>query len=195
MPIHPLWQIRQVVCVNSALHVSWITIFGNTVLGKLFASFMGLVLWIAISIKHIMDLLTYVDNTFSYNHTNNVAWYKPYNTMMPAQQVVLLSLWDKLSIPHNHKKQMLGVLLPIIGFSITISTLRVTVPDRSCLDSITAIQAFVHAPPSGHRCHLLRGLQLLVGWINWALNTYPLLRPGLLAIYSKMSDKIRAHTR
>jgi hypothetical protein len=29
----------------------------------------------------------------------------------------------------------------------------------------------------------------MAGWINWALNIYPLLQPGLSMLYSKMSGK------
>lgn len=92
MPLHPLWQIRQVVCIDGALHVDRTTVFGNTVLGKIYGSFMGLVLWIAIFIQHIMDLLAYVDDAFSYDCANNLTWYKPYQTLMSAKQAALLSL-------------------------------------------------------------------------------------------------------
>jgi hypothetical protein len=30
----------------------------------------------------------------------------------------------------------------------------------------------------------------LAGWLNWALNVYPLLRPGLLTLYAKTSGKL-----
>ena len=32
----------------------------------------------------------------------------------------------------------------------------------------------------------LKDFQRLAGWINWALNVFPLLRPGLSGIYDKM---------
>jgi hypothetical protein len=40
----------------------------------------------------------------------------------------------------------------------------------------------------GHR-RSLREFQRMAGWINWSLNVYPLLRPGLSMLYSKMSGK------
>lgn len=120
-----------------------------------------------------------MDNAFSYDCTNNIAWYKLYQILMPAKQTALLSLRDKLAIPHNHEKQMLGVLLPIIGFDIDLSSLSVTMPDESCSELVTAIQDFVRVPPSRHRCHSLRDFQCLTGWINCALNMHPLLCLGL----------------
>lgn len=89
---------------------------------------------------------------------------------------------------------MSGVSLPIIGFNVDLSTLSVTMPAESCSDLVTAIQAPARVPPSGHRCHSLRDFQRLTGWINWALNTYLLLQPGLSANHNKMSGKTRAHT-
>lgn len=193
MPLHPLWQIRQIVRVDGALHVNRTAAFGNTVSGKIFGSFMGLVLWIAIFVKYIMDLLAYVDDVFGYDRANNVAWYEPYQIMMPAKQAALLSLWDELAIPHDREKQISSVSLPIIGFNVDLSTMRVSMPEESRSDLVIAIRSFVRAPPSGHRRHSLRDFQRLAGWINWALNTYPLLRPGLSALYDKISGKTRAH--
>ena len=62
---------------------------------------MGVILWIAIHIKQILDLLAYVNNTFSWEFANNQLWYQPYACSFPAKQTHLLQLWDKLSIPHE----------------------------------------------------------------------------------------------
>ena len=40
---------------------------------------MGLVLWIAIFIKSIADLLGYIDDNFSFDEEGNVMWYEPYH--------------------------------------------------------------------------------------------------------------------
>lgn len=81
--------------------------------------------------------------------------------MMPAKQVALLSLWDKLAIPHNRKKQLFGVSLPIIGFNVILSTLRITMPHKSHLELIIAICLFMHVPPSAHQWHSLCDFQQL----------------------------------
>ncbi|KAF8801433.1 hypothetical protein BYT27DRAFT_7009647, partial [Phlegmacium glaucopus] len=38
------------------------------------------------------------------------------------------------------------------------------------------------------QCRSLKDFQHLTGWINWALNAYPLLRPGLSNVYKKMQQ-------
>lgn len=180
--MHPLWQIRQIARMDNTLHVDRAAVFGNTASGKIYDSFMGLVIWIAVFIKQIRDLLTYVDNAFGYKHRDQVAWSAPYNLLMPAKQTALLELWDKLSVPHDHKKQLSGISLSIIGFEVDLASLRVSMPEESCLNLIAAIQMFISAPPNSQRRHSLCDYQRLAGWINWALKTYPLLRPGLCAL-------------
>ena len=39
---------------------------------------MGLVIWIAIFIKCIIDLFTYMGDSFSFDKEGNVIWYEPY---------------------------------------------------------------------------------------------------------------------
>lgn len=39
----------------------------------------------------------------------------------------------------------------------------------------------------------MKEFQRLVGWINWALNVHPLLRPGLATLYEKMAGKTEPH--
>ena len=51
---------------------------------------MGIVLWIAINVKHILDLLAYVDDTFSWEFADNFLWYELYTCHFPAKQALLL---------------------------------------------------------------------------------------------------------
>ena len=37
------------------------------------------------------------------------------------------------------------------------------------------------------RKHTLKEFQRIAGHMNWALNVFPLLKPGLSAVYSKMA--------
>lgn len=67
MPMHPLWQIRQAICIDSSFYVERMAVFGNTCSGDIFGAFMGLVVWIAVFIKDIRDLLAYVDNVFGHD--------------------------------------------------------------------------------------------------------------------------------
>ena len=70
--------------------------------------------------------------------------------------------------------------------------MTITMPADSKADLISTIQAFTDTA-SSRRQPLLEWQQLL-GWINWALNAYPLLRPVLQSSYVKISGKSQAHT-
>ncbi|KAI5895955.1 uncharacterized protein SCHCODRAFT_02464779, partial [Schizophyllum commune H4-8] len=39
----------------------------------------------------------------------------------------------------------------------------------------------------------LREFQTIAGWVNWALNVYPILRPGLSELYEKTRGKSLPH--
>jgi hypothetical protein len=67
--------------------------------------------------------------------------------------------------------------------------MTITMPQEARLELIEAIKFFAR---HGQRWPL-REYQRLAGWINWSLNAYPLLRPGLSMLYSKMTGKSNPH--
>ena len=69
--------------------------------------------------------------------------------------------------------------------------MTITIPESSKTELIDTIQTFTDTT-SAHR-HPLVEWQWLLGWINWALNTYPLLKPALQSSYAKISGKLLAH--
>jgi hypothetical protein len=186
MPMHPLWQIRQIVTIDGQRHVDRCNNFGNRAGGRVWGSFVGLVIWIAIFVKKIEDILGYGDDHFSWEFEGNMLWYEPYKTYFPAKQTRLLQLWDELGIPHEQKKQVYGSPLSIIGFDVDPNSMTITMPAKSRSDLVTAIRDFSNTGQS----QSLRDFQKLAGWINWALNAYPLLRPGLSTMYSKISGSL-----
>ena len=96
LPLRFLWQLFQIITIDGVRHVDRNNNFGNRGAGGLWGAFMGLVLWIAISIKGIQDLFAYVDDSFSWEFADNTLWYEPYQKFLPAKQVCLLQLWDEL---------------------------------------------------------------------------------------------------
>ena len=98
LPMHPLWQLRQVVTINNVHHVDNNNNFGNRGAGRLWITFFGLVLWITIIIKHIEDLFAYVDDAFSWEFADSMAYYHPYKKLLPTKQAHLLSLFDAVSV-------------------------------------------------------------------------------------------------
>jgi hypothetical protein len=65
--------------------------------------------------------------------------------------------------------------------------MTITMPADAKKDLIAYIEDFL----AGTRRHELREFQRLAGWVNWALNVYPLLKPALSNVYAKISGKNR----
>jgi hypothetical protein len=60
--------------------------------------------------------------------------------------------------------------------------MMITMPSAARDELVLAIRTFANP----RRRQSLRDFQRLAGWVNWALNVYPLLRPGLSSVYEKM---------
>jgi hypothetical protein len=91
---------------------------------------MGLVIWIMIFINLILDLFSYMDDSFSFDIEGNVLWYEPYKCYYPMKQAKLLTLWDEISLPHKKGKQEYGPELRITGFLVDPNGMRVTLDDE-----------------------------------------------------------------
>ena len=111
-----------------------------------------------------------------------MTFYTPYNKFLPTKQARLLFLFDEIGIPHEERKQVFGSPLPIIGFDVNPNLMTITMPPSARDELLSAICVFTNPR---QRCSL-RDFQCLAGWVNWSLNVYPLLRPGLSSVYKKM---------
>ena len=64
---------------------------------------------------------------------------------MPTNQVKLLSLWDKLGIPHETHKQLFRErLIIIIGIEVNANNLILTLPKMSPGDLLEELDKFPH---------------------------------------------------
>ncbi|KAF8232924.1 hypothetical protein L208DRAFT_1269500 [Tricholoma matsutake] len=144
--------------------------------------FFGLVLWIAIFVRHILDLFAYVDDSFSWDSAHNLTFYAPYHKSLPDKQTKLLLLFDEIGIPHDERKQVFGAPLTIIDLNVDPNAMTITMPSDAHRDLI----AMVHSFANTHQCHTLKDFQCLAGCINWGLDVYPLLCPSLSSLYEKM---------
>ncbi|THH17648.1 hypothetical protein EW146_g3202 [Bondarzewia mesenterica] len=192
IPMHPLWQLKQVITFEGQRRVDQCNIIRNRKGGDLWCAFMSLVLWIAISVLDLPDLLAYVDDTFSWDLEGRLTWYDPYGQLFPEKQAHLLMLWDDLGIPHEHSKQIFGSPLSIIGFEIDTRLMKVSLLKQRRDELVEEIRRFGHRMKGTHR-RPLREFRRLAGWTSWALNVFPLLRPGLCLLYCKISNKIHPH--
>jgi hypothetical protein len=149
---------------------------------------MGLVVWIAINVKHIHDVLHYMDDAWSYDMNPSLCLYEPYNEFYPSKQVQLLQLWDEISLPHEKSKQLFGAALRIIGLDIDPHSMAISFLPEIKQALVLAIREFTDTTISRRRS--LVQWQRLIGWINWSLNVFPLLRPALQSSYAKIAGKL-----
>ena len=187
LPMHPLWQVKQINTIQGHRQVDRRNCFGGKGSGSLFIGFNSLVTWIGKKEYKIPDLGTYSDDSFGVEFARNLTFYEPYGRSMPSNQVKLLNLWDHLGIPHKEKKQVSGSHLTIIGIDVDANNLTLTLPPESKSDLMTQLVDFARTPEKSGIKYTLRDFQRLAGWFNWALNVYPLLKPALSNVYAKMS--------
>ena len=82
---------------------------------------------------------------------------------------------------------MFGPELPIIGFDVDPNAMWVRMSDDSRFKLMLDLREFGQ---HGTR-RPLKEFQRIAGYLNWALNVYPLLRPGLTAVYAKTTGKLQ----
>ena len=192
IPMSPYWQIKQVVAIDGQRHVDCNNVFGGRGSERAWDAFFALVNWIAKYTRAIRDLMNYVDDDFAFDISGNNSFYAPYHKAMPARQVRLLELWDELGIPHEERKQLSGEVLTIIGFEIDPNAMTATLPGDAKELLISQIHSFCDLPRGGRR-RSLKEFQSLTGYLNWAFNVFPLLKPGLSSTYAKLSGKTNPH--
>ena len=141
---------------------------------------MGLVIWIAIHMWKLLDLLHYIDDAFRYEYDPMLVYYAPYNNYLLVKQAGLLSLWDKIGLPHERHKQVFGPAIEIIGFWVDTRDLSISMSTAWKAELIASIQDFIDTSTS-RTCPLMEW-QHILGWINWGLNVFPLLFPSLILI-------------
>ena len=167
-------------------HIDRCCVFGNHASGAIWCAFNALVLWIGVHMRELNGLLHYVDDVCSFEPNEHLAFYEPYQDFYPVKQVELLELFDEVGIPQEKRKQEFGRTLTIIGLEVSLESMSMSMPREKREDLIEAIKNFLN----GLECHhALRDWQCLLGYCNWALNAYPLLRPALQSSYAKIRGK------
>jgi hypothetical protein len=195
IPLHPLWQIKQVNTFGDQHWVDRNATFGSSSSPLIFISFNSLVSWIAKHVKNIQGLSVYGDDTSGAEFVDNDEFYQPYNKLMPRKQVNLLRLWDELCIPHSENKQLSGSPLTIIGIQVDPNSMTLTLPDDSRLLLIEELRFWSKSSKPHKTSFKLKKWQQLAGWVNWSLNVFPLLRPCLNNFYSKISGNVQPRQR
>ena len=117
LPMHPLWQIRQVVKIANRCQIDWCRCFGSRGSPDIWTSFIRLVLRIAIHVKLIELLLAFMDDRFSLDHSLDLVYYPPYKASYPGKRVRLLQLWDEIGIRHNNPNKRLAWISQLLVFT------------------------------------------------------------------------------
>ncbi|TFY82031.1 hypothetical protein EWM64_g1982 [Hericium alpestre] len=187
LPMHPLWQVKQVITVDGIRRIDRCNNFGGRASGMLWCAFMSLVLWIAVHEKGIDGLLAYIDDCFSDDPSEHLIYYARYDDFLPPKQVALLLLWDEILLPHDKPKQVFGSVCTIIGLDVDLPRMLISLSEERRITLVTAVRDFVLNAPA--RCRRLVEWQRILGHMNWGLNVTPLLRPALQSGYDKTAGR------
>ena len=181
--MHPLYQILQIITVGGQRYIDRNNNFGRWVSLIIWQPFMLLMIWILVFRHSIRALKYYINDVFSVAGAGNISWYKPHCQAIPTDQAKILHLWDGICLPHVDKIQVAGRTVTILEFEVDANAISVylSVERWELADSI-------HKFTWGSSKMLWDWLRL-AGQLNWALNVYPWLRPGLGRIYMKMAGE------
>ena len=92
--------------------------FSNCTSQIIWRSFMLLVVWILVFRCGLGVLKCYIGDAFLVATALYVSWYEPYQRHMPTNQCKVLWLQDEIHLLHTEKKQILGHIIPILGFEV-----------------------------------------------------------------------------
>ena len=190
LPVHPLWQIKQINMIDGERYVDRCLCFGSRGSPHCYTVFMGCIVYICVEVERIGPIFAYMDDNFSFEEDGDVLWYEPYGQFLPTRQVRLLRVWDDIGIPHESSKQEYALTLHIIGFLVDPNKMTVCMDAQDRMSLVEPVRSFISVTPGGTR-RPLREFQQLAGYLNWSLNVFPLLRPALSTLYDKMRGKTK----
>ena len=94
-------------------------------------------------------------------------------------------MWDELGIPHKQEKQVHGKKLTVLGIAVDVEEMLFKLTEEARVHLMKELEEW-----SQHGVRKrVKEWQRVAGWINWALNVYPLLHPALNNIYAKLRGK------
>ncbi|CAA7267380.1 unnamed protein product [Cyclocybe aegerita] len=125
---------------------------------------------------------TYINDSWGCGLARDTLLYEPYGRTFPHDQAILLSPWDELSVPHKKRKQVFSSLLMIIDIQVDPNLMTFTPPDAAREKLVRELEYWC----GEKRKERLKRWYELGGWMNWALNTYPLLCPMLNNFYPNL---------
>ncbi len=188
--MHPQWQVWQVTFIDGSYHIDWCAVFGNQASGWLWCLFFGLVCWAGIHEWGIKGLLHYVNDAFNVTFNDELTFYTPYKCFVPSDQAHFLSLLDLIRVPHKDKKQLHGVSLEIISLVVDLHNMSISMSSEAKSKLTKTILDFILNTPDNKWQQPLHAWLRILGYANWALNAFPILKPVLNSLYDKITGKV-----
>lgn len=90
IPMHPRWQIKQVVTIDNHQHIDRCNCFGGRASLNCWGAFNSLVTWSAKDSYDVNAPLCFNDDTYGVNNAEDLLYYKPYARWFPKGQANLL---------------------------------------------------------------------------------------------------------
>jgi hypothetical protein len=169
MPMHPLWQIKQAICIDDQFSIDRCNNFGGRASQKIWWSFISLVLWIAVFsaiCAHSSVMLTTTSLLLSQVTLNSML-----NMRLSCHPSRSASSNCGMKSTCHTKNRSRSAELPFHHwFDVDPNEMTVTMSEAKKSELITACTAFT---VRGAR-KTLREFQRLQGWVNWSLNVSPI---------------------
>jgi hypothetical protein len=118
IPMHPIWQTKQINTVDGQRYVDRNNVFGGRRSGDIFIAVMAGVMWIMENIWKVWRPNAFVDDVFGVEKSSRWQKYGPYQRVFPTSQTQTLNCWDRLGILHKPEKQLYRTKLTIIGIHV-----------------------------------------------------------------------------
>ena len=152
IPMHPHWQVRQATEWMGPFMSIAVPFSVTAHLAGFGPSSLGLSLGLPSHVYVVAGLLAYVDDTFSFDSDNQLYLYKgpSYSKLIPQKQRQLLRLWDSIGIKHDKKKQEHGHKLTIIGFTVDLDTMTISMTANKRKELVLGTHAFTDPPQQMH---------------------------------------------
>jgi hypothetical protein len=189
IPMAPEFQMFQAKRIEGELHLDRANVFGRSDAGHLFTDFNSLPLWIAEK-ETGNTHYAYMDDNYGVEFADQMSWYEPYQKTYPKAQADLLRLWDRLGIPHEEKKQVYGEVIEIIGFLVDPNAMSISLSEERRQKVVDYIEWFI----SQSRISVKDCMEL-TGYLNWTLNVFPLLKPGINPLWDEFRGGRHPHAK
>lgn len=198
LPMHPHWQLRQGIAVEHRqqdgswrrkYHIEWRGAFGSRATPYLWTSVMGAVLWIVQHRGFVDYPLAYMDDAINVDLSGELVIhvFEGEEELVPKAVGATLDVWDELGYPYRRKKVVFGRKIPIIGLTVDLDALSVSLPSSSIITFAARVDRFLDKRLPHGRSPPLREWRSLVGHASWALTVLPFARPHLTPLYAKLS--------